>query len=250
MTENPRKTIVAVGAHMDDCWLGMGGFALKAVAHGHRVVMVQVVGKYRTWPTVRGRASEIKPQLQDLADRAHVELITLEHDYLRLEARPDLMTELSEILEDIVPDILFYQWEDDSNQDHVALGTATRVVGNHRHCFLDVARNPRPREIYAYAADTQARNFRPDTFVDIGEVMFDLLRLSRVFDEIYAGDSGAQVTVSTLTDHTMGDTEVHLTPHTEQKWTLCRLYGLASGVRYAEGFWAYKRVPVRDALAI
>jgi hypothetical protein len=212
--------------------------------------MVQAVGQYRTWPTVRGRASEIKPQLQELSQRANVELITLSHDYLRLEARPDLMTELSEILEEVVPDILFYQWEEDSNQDHVALGTATRVVGNHRHCFLDDSPHPRPREIYAYAADTQAMNFRPDTFVDVGEVIFDLLRLTRLFDEIYAGGSGAQVSVSTLTDHTMGDAVVHLTPHTEQKWTLCRLYGLASGVRYAEGFSAYKRVPVFDALDI
>jgi LmbE family N-acetylglucosaminyl deacetylase len=249
MTERPRKTIVAVGAHMDDCWLGMGAFALKAVAAGHRVVMVQVVGRYRTWPTVRGRAAEIKPQLQDLADRTGVELITLDHDYLRLEARPDLMAELSEILEDLAPDILFYQWEDDSNQDHVALGTATRVVGNHRHCFLEDAPRPRPREIYAYAADTQAKNFHPDTFVDVGDVLFDVLRQCRVFDEIYAGDSGAEVTISTLTDHTLGE-EVHLTPHTEQKWSLCRLYGLAAGVRYAEGFWAYKRAPVSDSLAI
>lgn len=76
MTENARKTIVAVGAHMDDCWYGMGGMALKATACGHRVVMVQGVGLYRTWPTVRGRADEIKPLLQDLADRTNVELIT------------------------------------------------------------------------------------------------------------------------------------------------------------------------------
>ena len=250
MTENPSKTIVAVGAHMDDCWLGMGGFALKAVARGHRMVMVQAVGKYRTWPTVRGRASEIKPQLQDLADRTHVELITLEHDYLRLEARPDLMTELSEILEELAPDILFYQWENDSNQDHVALGAATRVVGHHRPCFLDESRNPGPREIYAYAADSQAKGFRPDTFVDVGEVVFDLLRLCTVFDEIYAVHSGGQVVVSTITDHMLGDAEVSLTHHTEQKWAICRLAGLAAGVRYAEGFWAYRRVPVRDALAI
>ena len=256
MTENPRKTmsvrrtVVAVGAHMDDCWYGMGGFALKAAARGHRVVMVQVVGKYRTWPTVRGRAAEIKPLLQDLADRGHVELITLNHDYLRLEARPDLMAELSEILEELVPDILFYQWEVDSNQDHVALGTATRVIGQHRPCFLDESRNPGPREIYAYAADTQAKGFVPDTFVDIGDVIFDLLRWCTVFDVIYAGQSGAQITLSTMTDHVLGDVEVGLTHHTEQKWARSRLDGLAAGVRYAEGFWAYKRAPVTEALVI
>jgi LmbE family N-acetylglucosaminyl deacetylase len=228
----------------------MGGFALKAVARGHRVVMVQVVGKYRTWPTVRGRGAEIKPQLQNLADRTHVELITLDHDYLRLEARPEMMAELSEILEDLAPEILFYQWEDDSNQDHVALGTATRVIGNHRHCFVQDSHHPSPREIYAYAADTQAKNYRPNTFVDVSDVLFDLLRMGALFDEIYAGDSGAQVRVSTLTDHTLSGEEVHLTHHTEQKWALCRLNGLASGVRYAEGFWAYKRVPAQDSLAI
>jgi LmbE family N-acetylglucosaminyl deacetylase len=33
-------SFVAIGAHMDDTWMGMGGAALKAVRKGHRVTMV------------------------------------------------------------------------------------------------------------------------------------------------------------------------------------------------------------------
>ncbi len=81
-------SIVAIGAHMDDCWLGMGGVALRAVRNGHRVTMIQAVSRYGAWPVVAGRGKEIKPVVQKLADDAGVSLVTLGHDYLRLENNP------------------------------------------------------------------------------------------------------------------------------------------------------------------
>jgi len=39
-----KKTIMVIGAHMDDCESAAAGVMLKAIAHGHRVVMVNTVG--------------------------------------------------------------------------------------------------------------------------------------------------------------------------------------------------------------
>ena len=43
-----KKTILVVGAHMDDCEIGAGGLIIKAVRKGHRVVLVNVATDYST----------------------------------------------------------------------------------------------------------------------------------------------------------------------------------------------------------
>src|SRR5881275_2314527 len=88
-------SIVAVGAHLDDYWYGMGGTLLKAARRGHRVTLVQAVSTYCSWPVVRGREAEIKPLLGRISESTGVNLVTLGHDYLRLENRTELITQLS-----------------------------------------------------------------------------------------------------------------------------------------------------------
>jgi hypothetical protein len=99
-------SIVAVGAHMDDCWLGMGGVALKAARAGHRVNMVHAVSQYGAWPVVAGREAEIKPAVKKLADDAGIRLIPLGHDYMRLQNSPELVGELAGVLDEPKPDRL------------------------------------------------------------------------------------------------------------------------------------------------
>jgi LmbE family N-acetylglucosaminyl deacetylase len=250
MADN-RLSIVAVGAHLDDCWLGMGGVALKAARHGHRVTMIQAVSVYGAWPVVGGREAEIKPVLQRLADDHGVALITLGHDYMRLVHGPDLIGQIARVLAEVRPDILFCQWEDDSNQDHVALGGAARVAALHGQCFLPAGTFRPPAEVYHYRGDSQARNFTPDTFVEIATELNDLLELAATFDAIYAAGPGGgkgYLPRYTLTDHRDDDRQVQLTLHTVQKFANCVTDGCRCGVRYAEGFRAYKTGPVGHQL--
>ncbi len=245
-------SIVAVGAHLDDCWLGVGGVALKAARRGHRVTMVQAVSTYGAWPVVAGREAEIRPALQRLAEENNVTLIPLGHDYLRLVNGPELVGQIAGVLAQVRPDILFCQWEDDSNQDHVALGAAARIAAFHGHCFLppepDAFRPP--AEVYHYRVDTQARNFTPDVYVDITAEMHDLLDLCALFAALDAPGAGAGASAYarhyTLTDHRAGDRQVPLTLHTVQKFADCVTDGRRCGVQFAEGFRAYRTRPVGE----
>ena len=51
--------ILGVGAHLDDCWLGFGGTALKALRRGHRVTFVVAITNFRKLPYLAGRDAEI-----------------------------------------------------------------------------------------------------------------------------------------------------------------------------------------------
>ena len=58
-----KKTILVVGAHMDDCEIGAGGLIIKAIRKGHRVVLVNVTTDYSTWCVTKGREKEIKEKV-------------------------------------------------------------------------------------------------------------------------------------------------------------------------------------------
>ena len=243
MTETDRPlSIVAIGAHMDDTWLGMGGVALKAVRKGHRVTMVQVVSTYGAWPVVAGRQAEIEPILAKLAADAGVEFLTMGFDYMRLVNEPELVGQLAEVLADLRPDVLFCQWEDDPNQDHVALGAASRIAARHGACFLDPVAVPLryPAEIFQYAADLQGRTFVPDTYVDVTDVLYDLLELCAIFDDLYAGGTDRAPDRLTVIDHSCGDRRVGLRFQPAEKFATALVDGRRCGAHFAEGFRAYK----------
>ena len=246
-------SIVAVGAHLDDYWYGMGGTLLKAARKGHKVTLIQAVSKYCAWPVVNGREAEIKPHLAELSAATGIKLVTLGHDYLRLENRPELIGQLAAAIADAEADLLFCPWEEDANQDHVAVGASARIAGIHGACYLPPDRKLKlPEQILQYPLDPSSRSFRPDAFIDTGEVVFDLMGLSSVFDKIYSKhalwpDALRRLTV---TDHVNQDRTATLTEQNEYMFALALVRGLQCGARFADGFAAYRQAPAdRNLLA-
>ena len=250
-----KLSIVAIGAHMDDCWLGMGATAIKAARHGHHVTMVQAVSTYGAWPTVAGRGAEVKALTQRVATQHGIRLLTLGYDYMRVENTPATLARLADVVTELRPDVLFCHWEDDSNQDHVALGAAARIAAMHSSCFRPPEEGPKAkytREILRFETDSQTRNFVPDTFVDVTDELYDALEVAGLFADLYARTppgTGPHRRVS-LIDHERQERRVSLVHYTEEKLAHAILCGLESGCRYAEGFRSYRRDHVsRTALA-
>ncbi len=230
-------SIVAVGAHMDDCYLGMGGAAIRAARRGHRVTFVQAVSTYGSWPTVTGREAEIKPILQELATRAGISLVPLGHDYERLENGPALVSELAGVFAELEPDVLFCHHPFDTNQDHVVLGQATPVAAMHGACFVG-PKYRGPREIYRYTTGMQTLDFTPTAYLDISDVMPDVLGILGAIDAIYAKSSRPPVNI-TVSDPKLGEQAIGLTTHALDKFAMCVTNGFRSGASYAEGYAAY-----------
>jgi len=238
-----KLSIVAVGAHVDDHWYGMGGTLLKAARRGHRVTVIQAVTTYCSWPVVKGREAEIKPHVQRISQETGVSVVPLGFDYLRLVNGPELTAQLAAAITAVEPDLVFCPWEEDSNQDHAALGTAARVAAMHAPCFLPAdVRVKLPSQVLQYALDINARSFRPEHFVDTSDVLFDMLQLNNVFDEIYSQSPlwPNALRRVTITDHQHDDRTLTLNAQSEFIHARSVVRGVQCGARYAEGFAAYK----------
>ena len=65
--------------------------------------------------------------------------------------------------------------------------------------------------------------------------------------EIYTKYLGEELARYTLIDHRNGDRKVPLTWHTSQKWATSLTDGCQCNARFAEGYRAYRPVPVPES---
>lgn len=240
-------SIVVVGAHVDDHWFGMGGTMLKAARAGHRVTVLQGVSVYGSWPTLGGRGPEVSAVVSRLTDATGIRVVPLGHDYLRLVNGPELIGQLAEEIARLDADLIFCPWEDDYNEDHVVMGQAARIAAKHGRTFLSPDRTVKlPAQVVQYWLDTRARSFRPDSYVDIGDGLFELLELTNEFNELYdrspSWGPGTLRRIS-VTDHVGADRTVTLHSQGEYMFARSLYFGSQCGARFADGFATYNPVP-------
>jgi len=166
-----RKTLLVVGAHMDDCEWGAAGVMLKALNAGHRVVAIQAVSDWSNWPPSQGREKQVEAGVLRVAKQIGVEKILLGYKYHHVPVDLDIKRRIAEIADDVKPDIALIMSEKDYWTDHANAGRAGKDGIMFAHGYLARAVKS-PRFILTYAgAANQTYDFKPDTFVDTTEVI-------------------------------------------------------------------------------
>ncbi len=237
-----QKTILAIGAHMDDCEIGAGGLIAKAVRKGHRVVLVNVASDYSTWRVTQGREEEIKERVVRKAAQIGVEKRFLGYGYQQVPRDLSAIKKLAEVVIDVRPDItLFHNRFEPSPSDHATVGyiaeravrDATRLLDT----YVDFS-----QEMYAFEVYPRISQFRPDVFIDITDVIAEVAQWPNYFDEIYAGDihnprpsAGPRAHIR-LDLH--GEQEIALWTHGDMKLATAAFRGWQCGARYAEAYMA------------
>jgi N-acetylglucosamine malate deacetylase 1 len=225
-----QKTLLAIGAHYDDCVFGIPGIMLKAVAKNYRVVQLILIGDYSNWPPTKGREKSFKDSTRDISMSHGVELQFLDFASHRYDTNAETKQKVAQAVQKIRPDIAFYLWEHDNHHDHTVASQLSKIALRHGGRVLNQDRFKTPASIYQYDnGPGHTVGFEPDTYVDIsdhwqqanqwlGEVM--ALLQKRPFD------ANTQSTAQ------------------QGKEALARYRGQACGVRYAEALWAPRKRPV------
>lgn len=223
------KTILAIGAHYDDCVFSIPGILLQAVRRHYRVVILNILGDYANWAPVRGRAGQLRETSSQLARELGLEMRFLDYASGQFEANLPTKRAVADVVADVKPDVAFMLWPRDRHPDHevaaVLSSAALRLPGPilGRDDARAVGR------IYAYDnGPGHTIGFEPNTFVDItpewpaaAEWLGRLMAFTR----------------NRPFDPKTPD------PAVAVKETLARYRGLASGVKYAEAVWATGAYP-------
>lgn len=81
------KTLLALGAHYDDCVFGIPGILLQGVRKHYRVIVLTLIGDYTNWAPAKGCAAEIVAGSKRLAQERGVEMRFLNFASHRFDAR-------------------------------------------------------------------------------------------------------------------------------------------------------------------
>jgi len=242
------KTILVIGAHLDDCEIGAGGVISKAVRKGHRVVVLNVASDYSTWRVTKGREKEVRERLLAEAQEMGVEKRFLDYGYQQVAFDVDTMRRVAEVVVDVKPDITLMHDRHERERapsDHATVGLVAEYAVRNADTILGGLAVAYGHEMYAYEVYPQ-RDFRPDVFVDISDVLEPVAEAINYFGVLY-GESphakGAGRTECTIKIHATGQ-ELALGHYAAMKLCTAKFRGFHCGLSYAEAFRALDPAPL------
>ncbi|MES2595561.1 MAG: PIG-L family deacetylase [Verrucomicrobiota bacterium] len=219
------KTILALGAHYDDCPFGLPGTLLKAVKQHHRVVILSLIGDYTNWPPVKGREEALKQKTIEMAKERGIEMRFLNYSSMGFEATLEAKRAVAQVVADVQPDIAFMLWPKDRHPDHEATSAICHAALFQPARLLNQDQVRSPSEVYWYDnGPGHTIDFTPDTYFDV----------TAEWPAVTEWLGGLMAFVRNAPFDPQKDAA------TETKTVLSRYRGLASGVKYAEAVKAVR----------
>ncbi len=199
------KNILAIGAHPDDIEFGCGGTLLKCARQGYKIfLLVLTEGSVGGEPTIRQREQEKSGKLMGAE-----QVFWGNFPDTEVPNSKSVITVIENVINEIRPNTVMFNYYDDTHQDHriaaEACISATRYI----------------QEVLFFEVPS-SRNFEPDVFVDINDVLNNKLKLL----EAHASQ--------------IDRTKVENLTILESATSCANFRGYQGRVKYAEGFKAVR----------
>jgi LmbE family N-acetylglucosaminyl deacetylase len=197
--------ILAIGAHPDDIEFGCGGALIKFAEKGHTVFLMVL-----TSGSVGGNPENRKKEQEDSAKFIKAKQVFWGNfEDTELPINKDLISSIEHVIDKTKPHMVFLNYFDDTHQDHRI--TAQASISATRYI----------KEVLYYEVPT-SKNFEPDIFVDVGDVLDKKLELLKLH--------ASQVDKTRVENLTI----------LESAQSCANFRGYQGRVKYAEGFKALR----------
>lgn len=243
-TPPKKKTVLFVGAHMDDSEWGAGGLMLKAVKAGLRVVAIQTVSDWSNWPPTQGREKQVQDGVMRIAREMGIEKILLGYKYHHVPVDLEIKTRIARIVADVEPDIAVIMSENDYWTDYANTARAAKDGILFAHGYLGRALKRIPLILSYPTGANQTHDFKPDTFVDTTEVIDRVAWLINQIDGLAEGKPQYSATLTLQGPRAQGfPKKLELIGAAEQVLASEKNWGAMCGARYAEAFQSIRPAP-------
>jgi len=156
--------ILAIGAHPDDIELGCGGLLIKAARHGHEVHMYSL-----TRGAASGDPNQRTKELMQSAKFIGAKNLWIDNfDDSKLGVGSDLINHIEFFINKVDPELIITHSHGDVHHDHRAIALSTVEAGR----FVS--------NILSYEIPL-TKNFSPQVFFDITDVVDDKVELIKIF---------------------------------------------------------------------
>lgn len=223
------KTLLAIGAHYDDCVFGVPGILLQALRRHDRVVILNLIGDYEKWSPAKGRSAQLRELSIRLARERGIEMRFLNFASAQFDVNAQTKRAVAEVVAEVKPDVAFMLWPHDRHPDHEVAAALSNVALRQAGAILGREGVKTPGRIYAYDnGPGHTVGFEPNTFVDVTSewpAAMEWLGQLMAFVQNRPYEATAPSAAQSV------------------KETLARYRGLTCGVKFAEAVWATAAYP-------